>query len=226
MYHLNQKELVNELISAHDRGVKLIIVLDKRQHKTEHSDEDLIEKHIPVFLVSLNDEFSRMHEKAVIIDNETVVAGSYNWTSLASFHNYETLLKITDTDIANAFLSQMFHLLDDLAKNEFDPKTIGLSVSSIPITITLKDVSPDPQKKYFLTGDVASLGKWNIQKAVSFEERDQKLQAQFENTPGSSIHYKVFYTSEKIEWFEPGSLHKIFVPFTIDSMNMHIQLRE
>ncbi len=226
MYHLNQPELIQEIINAHKRGVKVIVVLDSPQQKQENSDEDLIAQGISVFLVTLPNEFSRMHEKAVIIDNETVVAGSYNWTSLASFHNYETLLKITDTDIANAFLSQMFHLLNDLAKNEFDPSKVGLSVSSIPITITLKDIPPDPQKKYFLTGDVASLGKWNIQKAVSFEEKEQKLQVQFKNVPGSPIHYKVFYTSENMVWFEPGSLHKIFVPFTIDSLDMLVQLRE
>jgi phosphatidylserine/phosphatidylglycerophosphate/cardiolipin synthase-like enzyme len=47
-----------------------------------------------------------LHHKVFIIDNETVVIGSFNFSASARDNNNENLLIINNPDIANAFTQE------------------------------------------------------------------------------------------------------------------------
>jgi phosphatidylserine/phosphatidylglycerophosphate/cardiolipin synthase-like enzyme len=47
-----------------------------------------------------------MHHKVIIIDDETVVLGSYNFTSSAEAYNDENVLIIHDTEVAGLFVEE------------------------------------------------------------------------------------------------------------------------
>ena len=51
-----------------------------------------------------------MHHKVFIIDNETVITGSYNPTSGGDERNDENMLIIHDKSIADAFLREFGNL--------------------------------------------------------------------------------------------------------------------
>ena len=42
-----------------------------------------------------------MHNKLCIIDNQTIITGSYNWSENAEFRNFENVIVVTDNNIAS-----------------------------------------------------------------------------------------------------------------------------
>ena len=47
-----------------------------------------------------------LHHKFIIVDGETVVSGSLNWTMQSFFGNYENVLLITEKGIVSDFQNQ------------------------------------------------------------------------------------------------------------------------
>ena len=58
-----------------------------------------------------------MHHKFVIIDDELLINGSFNWTSRAIFGNNENILITKDPDILNPYKEQF-----DKLWTEFNPE--------------------------------------------------------------------------------------------------------
>jgi phosphatidylserine/phosphatidylglycerophosphate/cardiolipin synthase-like enzyme len=53
--------------------------------------------------VWLDDHHERAHDKVMILDEEIVITGSYNWTMAAEQHNSENLLVIRDPHLARLY---------------------------------------------------------------------------------------------------------------------------
>jgi len=51
-----------------------------------------------------------MHHKVIIIDNRTVITGSYNPTLSANTKNYENIVIITDAGVANSYIAEFNRL--------------------------------------------------------------------------------------------------------------------
>jgi len=101
MYYFTDRDLANEVIDAHDRGVRVRIYLDKDQKEAKYSKSRYLAKHgIPV-RYSSNPYI--MHHKFCVIDNEVVVTGSYNWTASAGERNNENLLVIRDRPLVGRY---------------------------------------------------------------------------------------------------------------------------
>lgn len=99
IFDLTAAPLADALIKAHQRGVNVRMVADKRQSKGERS-------RIPVLLQSGLDVHIRsggkggiMHNKFAIFDGRLLFTGSYNWTQNAEFRNFENAVFTTDPDV-------------------------------------------------------------------------------------------------------------------------------
>lgn len=80
------------VIAAHTRGVQTVCVLDNQAAQAKSSlAKKLAEAGIQVVLDS---KHSIMHNKVILIDGETVITGSFNFTNNAELHNAENLLII------------------------------------------------------------------------------------------------------------------------------------
>ena len=77
-YGMTSPTIADALIKAHERGVKVRILLDKSNLKDKWSKRSvLVDSGIDVGI----DEVSGIaHNKVMIIDEETVITGSYNLT--------------------------------------------------------------------------------------------------------------------------------------------------
>ena len=53
-----------------------------------------------------------LHHKFCVIDRETVITGSYNWTYYAETRNLENIIIFHDPDSVNAYLKE-FNLFKD-----------------------------------------------------------------------------------------------------------------
>lgn len=91
-YSFTSVPIARALLAAKKRGVAVEVVLDKSQRKERHSTADYLrETGIPVWM---DDRHAIAHSKIMIIDRQTLVTGSFNFTKAAEEKNAENLLVI------------------------------------------------------------------------------------------------------------------------------------
>ena len=97
-YSCTSQPIAEALIAAHRRGVSVDVILDKSQ-RTERAciAGALIAEGIPVHIDAAH---AIAHNKVIVVDDETVVTGSFNFTASAEERNAENLLVVRDQDLA------------------------------------------------------------------------------------------------------------------------------
>jgi phospholipase D len=101
-YGLTHPEIINSLIKANERGVKVRVLLDRSNLTQKYSKiEELKQVGIEVGV----DRVSGIaHNKIIIVDHHTTVTGSFNFTVSAAKRNVENVLIIQDNNIAHSYL--------------------------------------------------------------------------------------------------------------------------
>jgi cardiolipin synthase len=105
--------LLGDLISAHNRGVDVSVILDgndrpwedggkKQEDKKNQSAFDLLEAAGVDVRYDSNDRL--LHSKLVIIDESVTILGSTNWTYSALKKNHEASVVIRSSEVARTFL--------------------------------------------------------------------------------------------------------------------------
>src|SRR5206468_10878650 len=90
--------IAKALTEAHQRGVKIQVILDKSNRTDRYSAATFTHNYgIPTFI---DERHAIAHNKVIIIDGQTVVTGSFNFTKQAEEHNAENLLVIEDSALA------------------------------------------------------------------------------------------------------------------------------
>ena len=108
MFYLTNKYLINDLISAKQRGVDVKVILDASSAANEFSAHHRLRAFgIPVKIENWG---GKMHTKAAIIDDKYYIIGSMNWTGKAEFHNDENLLIIENSALAQNAIKHFAHL--------------------------------------------------------------------------------------------------------------------
>lgn len=86
----SNKEITGALIRAHQRGVKVDVIIDKKMPKKKpNTTEDLIEAGVPTFFDTAH---RTAHDKIIIVDDDIVLTGSFNFVKVAETKNGENLL--------------------------------------------------------------------------------------------------------------------------------------
>lgn len=100
-YILTSETIAKALLDAHKRGVKVFVILDKSQKKTGYSPVTFFANQgIPAYIDSSH---ARAHDKVMIIDQETVITGSFNFTKSAETQNTENVLIIRSSKLAGLY---------------------------------------------------------------------------------------------------------------------------
>ena len=104
-YEFTSVPIAKALVDAKARGVDVRAVLDgktngPRKGRNYSAATFLINVGIPV---RLDYTVAIAHNKIMVIDGETVITGSYNFTKAAEKSNAENLLVIHDADLANIY---------------------------------------------------------------------------------------------------------------------------
>jgi phosphatidylserine/phosphatidylglycerophosphate/cardiolipin synthase-like enzyme len=90
--------IAKALLNAHKRGVKVEVLLDKSQRIQKYSSATFLSNQgIPT---KIDAQHAIAHNKVMIIDGETVITGSFNFTKAAEENNAENLLVIKDRKLA------------------------------------------------------------------------------------------------------------------------------
>ncbi len=100
-YSFTSAPIAKALVDAHRRGVKIQVILDKSQKTEKYSSLTFFQNNgIPTFIDSRH---AIAHNKVMIIDSQTVITGSFNFTKAAEEKNAENLLVITDKNLADTY---------------------------------------------------------------------------------------------------------------------------
>jgi phosphatidylserine/phosphatidylglycerophosphate/cardiolipin synthase-like enzyme len=101
-YSFTSAPIAKALTGAFKRGVKVEAILDKSQRREKYTAATfLANAGITTFI---DDKHAIAHNKIMIIDKETVITGSFNFTKAAEEKNAENLLIIRNKDLAKIYI--------------------------------------------------------------------------------------------------------------------------
>ena len=98
---ITHKSFTDALIDAHKRGIEVKIITDANSAKNKYSTHKLMRN--SGISVKTENFAGTMHMKNIIIDGETVITGSMNFTKSGEQYNDENTLIIKDNDIAQNY---------------------------------------------------------------------------------------------------------------------------
>ena len=102
-YGFTHAAVAQALIRAHARGVSVQVLLDEKSEFTNRNVIDLLrEAKVPL---RLDGQHAIAHNKVMIIDAQTVITGSYNFTNAAQSRNAENLLVLSSLELAQNYKS-------------------------------------------------------------------------------------------------------------------------
>lgn len=105
-YAFTRTRIAAALIRAHQRGVRVEVKMDANQAEFAGAQkllEGLQSEEIPVTLIHTAGDYSAMHNKFMVFDMARVVAGSYNFTTVAQVSNWENLIWLDSPDMAEQY---------------------------------------------------------------------------------------------------------------------------
>lgn len=101
-YSFTSAPIAEALLEAHKRGVKVEVILDKSQRTEKYSSADFLAN--SGILVRIDSAHAIAHNKVMILDEHTVITGSFNFTKAAEEKNAENLLVIKGKRLAQEYL--------------------------------------------------------------------------------------------------------------------------
>jgi len=134
------KELFSQLCNKALNGINVeLLLMDDEINRNSGIDfQSLIASHGKLWQIKTDGDTRLMHNKFCIIDSETIINGSYNWTKKAK-HNHESITIIKESkDLAIQFLDEF----NKLKKSYFgiEPKNLILDYNYLIIRLdTLKN---------------------------------------------------------------------------------------
>ncbi len=107
MFSFTSGPIRDSLLKAQRRGVTVAIILDQGEQKNQrYKTANILSRGgVRVFLDDLH---SHAHNKVMIVDRETVVTGSFNYTYAAEDKNAENILIIRSTDLSKFYIDDWF----------------------------------------------------------------------------------------------------------------------
>ncbi|HEY74791.1 MAG TPA: phospholipase [Thermoflexia bacterium] len=109
-YHFTNEHLADALIDLARRGIRVEGVIEARTAQDAYSQFDRLRASGVEVLPDGNPYI--MHHKVFIVDDQTVVTGSFNFTLSAEERNDENVLILHDTGIAAAYIEEFDRVME------------------------------------------------------------------------------------------------------------------
>lgn len=105
-YSFTSKPIVKALIAAHRRGVQVYIAADSANLKSKYGEAALSSLVIAGIHVKIVDAYRIMHDKLIMVDDQTIELGSFNYTKSAAKSNSENTMIIWNApDVVRPYLA-------------------------------------------------------------------------------------------------------------------------
>lgn len=111
-FELNNDLIYSAIARAHDRGVAVRIVTDDDHGLQDTSDPHLRSLNQAGIAVVEDGRSGLMHNKFIIIDNQTVWTGSWNFTVNGTYRNNNNVLALHSTAAASAYQAEFDEMFE------------------------------------------------------------------------------------------------------------------
>ena len=101
-YSFTSAPIARAVVDAHKRGVDVQAILDRSQRTEKYSEADFL-AHAGIRTL-IDAKHAIAHNKVIIIDGDTVITGSFNFTKAAEEKNAENLLIIHRSVLAERYM--------------------------------------------------------------------------------------------------------------------------
>jgi len=115
-YSFTSAPIAKALVNAHKKGIHVEIILDKSNRSKKYSAGDFT-AHMGV-TTYIDSRHAIAHNKIMIIDRETVITGSFNFTKAAEEKNAENLLIIRNKKLAEIYIDNWYRHKEHSEKYE------------------------------------------------------------------------------------------------------------
>jgi phosphatidylserine/phosphatidylglycerophosphate/cardiolipin synthase-like enzyme len=181
-YSFTSAPISKALVNAHKRGVKIAVILDQSQRTEEYSAADFVQHAgIPTYIDA---EHAIAHNKIIVIDGQTVITGSFNFTRQAEERNAENLLVIHSREIASKYTANWnAHLAHS---KKYERQTKGTSETPRPAERFHSAHAGDHASGEFVASrnsewfhrmSCKAAGKISPKNLVKYATRDEAIQA-------------------------------------------------
>jgi mitochondrial cardiolipin hydrolase len=119
LYRLNNPYLARVLAQAAERGVRLRLVLDRGKYEETTATREILTEARLAFRLSYGrlGRGSKMHHKFAILDDATVLTGSYNWTIESEKENFDNLVVLREPAQVELYRSEFENLWNNAEEN-------------------------------------------------------------------------------------------------------------
>jgi phosphatidylserine/phosphatidylglycerophosphate/cardiolipin synthase-like enzyme len=105
-YSFTSRAISHALVDAQTRGVKVRVIFDSKAAEERGSQADYLQQSgIPVYSDS---QYAIAHNKVIVVDQQTVLTGSFNYTRQAENSNAENLLVLSNKPVLAQAYEQNF----------------------------------------------------------------------------------------------------------------------
>ncbi len=103
-YTLTLDAISEAVIERAAAGLQVRVVVDAGQAESQGSDVERLQQSGVEVILDGNPR--KMHHKVIVVDEQTVITGSYNFSQSAEQFNDENVLIISDAEVARLFLAE------------------------------------------------------------------------------------------------------------------------
>jgi phosphatidylserine/phosphatidylglycerophosphate/cardiolipin synthase-like enzyme len=108
VFTISDDRIRDAINNAWNRGIDIRIITDNYKVFDEGSDIEFL--YNCGITIKVDETENHMHHKFMIVDNLTVLTGSYNWTRSAEKYNSENVVSMINKNLAYHFISEFEHL--------------------------------------------------------------------------------------------------------------------
>lgn len=112
VFTISDNDISEAIESAYRKGVGIKIITDDDKSSDRGSDVQSLAK--IGLKVKIDRSKSHMHHKFCVIDKETLITGSYNWTRSAAEQNQENIIISSEESVVKSYLSEFDKLWQEL----------------------------------------------------------------------------------------------------------------
>ncbi len=112
VFTISDDPITEAILTSHKLGKQIRIITDNDKSLDLGSDiERMARQGIEV---KMDRTPNHMHHKFMVVDGNTVITGSYNWTRSAALYNHENILLTQDAPVVKSFLKQFDQLWKEM----------------------------------------------------------------------------------------------------------------
>ncbi|QJC29182.1 phospholipase D-like domain-containing protein [Enterobacteriaceae endosymbiont of Plateumaris rustica] len=113
-YTFTNKPLALALLKSSNKGIEIYIIVDAKNNINRYTAINFLKNKAKNIHIRMNNNYSIMHNKFIIIDRSTVETGSLNYSANAIKRNAENIIIIYNSKrIAKIYKKQFFKLWEE-----------------------------------------------------------------------------------------------------------------